>query len=281
MDNILNNKERVIKKLKRLKARILLIVALALSITLIIAFVMLTNALVNYRRERKKYEQVRLNAVQTIDPMSTTNPPEISPKTTSLPELRETPPIIVDFATVQEDGPNVLGWLYSSDSQINYPVVIYSDNRHYLSHDFTGSDSSSGALFFDFRLTKQLVGENLIVYGHHMKDRSMFGSLLQYQKQSYYEEHPTMYLMTPDKNYRIDLFAARFTDSEQDNFPIQFNSEQKRRTFVQTAIGNSTFMPNDKTYRLDVQIISLVTCAYSDYIEDSKFQVQGWLIDIG
>lgn len=242
---------------------------------------MLTVTLINYGRNRNLYEQARLNAVLTHEPVTTPASSGISPEITLLPKPKETPPIEVDFATVQEDGPNVLGWLYSRDTQINYPVVIYSDNKHYLTHDYTGSHSSSGALFFDFRLTKQLSGENLIIYGHHMKDRSMFGSLLQYQKQSYYEEHPTMYLITPDRNYRIDLFAAQFTDSEQENFPIQFDSEQKRRTFVQTAIANSTFTPNDETYHLNVQIISLVTCAYSDYIEDSKFQVQGWLVDIG
>ncbi len=242
---------------------------------------MLTVTFINYGRNRKLYEQARLNAVLTHEPVTTPASWGISPEITLLPEPKETPPIDVDFATVQEDGPNVLGWLYSSDTQINYPVVIYCDNKHYLTHDYTGSHSSSGALFFDFRLTEQLSGENLIIYGHHMKDRSMFGSLLQYQKQSYYEEHPTMYLITPDRNYRIDLFAAQFTDSEQENFPIQFDSEQKRRTFVQTAIANSTFTPNDETYHLNVQIISLVTCAYSDYIEDSKFQVQGWLVDIG
>ena len=144
-----------------------------------------------------------------------------------------------------------------------------------------GSLKLSGILRLHKVFDATLSGENLIIYGHHMKDRSMFGSLLQYQKQSYYEEHPTMYLITPERNYRIDLFAARFTDSEQENFPIQFDSEQKRRTFVQTAIANSTFTPNDKTCQLDAQIISLVTCAYSDYIEDSKFQIHGWLVEIG
>ena len=277
----MDSSAQVSEKRKRQRAHILLTVVLSLTAILIIAIVMLIVTLFNYRHNRKLYEQARLNAVWTNEPVSTPALSGISPKKTSLTEPRETPPILVDFATVQEDGPNVRGWLYSSDTQINYPVVIYSDNSHYLTHDYTGSKSSSGALFFDFRLTKQLIGDNLIIYGHHMKDRSMFGSLLQYQKQTYYEAHPIMYLMTPDKNYRIDLFAARFTDSEQDNFPIQFDSEQKRRTFVQTAIANSTFKPDDASYHSDAQIISLVTCAYSDYIQDSKFQVQGWLVQIG
>ena len=273
--------KRINKKRKRLKARILLIAALSLSSMLIVALVMLTIVLVNYGRDRKLYNEARTLAVQTVDPMQTLAPSAPSPEITLSPEPKETPPVVVDFVSVRKEGPNVLGWLYSADTLINYPVVQYGDNSHYLTRDYTGSRSSSGALFFDCRLSKLLVEQNLIIYGHHMKNRSMFGSLLQYQKQSYYDEHPTMYLITPEKNYRIDLFAAEFTNSEQKHFPVWFESEQKRQAFVQMAIANSTFTPNDAAYRTDGQIISLVTCAYSDYIEDAKFQVHGWLTEIG
>ena len=180
-----------------------------------------------------------------------------------------------------EEGQNVLGWLYSENTLINYPVTYYSNNTYYLSHDYTGKHSEGGALFFDFRLTKKLVEQNLIIYGHHMKNRSMFGSLLQYQKQSYYDEHPTMFLLTPEKNYRIELFAAQFTGSEQEQYPVWFESEQKRAAYVQAAIANSTFTPENTTYHEGDQILTLVTCAYSDYIKDAKFLVHGWLIEIG
>ena len=242
---------------------------------------MLTIVLVNYGRDRKLYDEARALAVQTVVPMQTPVPSAPSPEITLSPEPKETPPVVVDFVALREEGRNVLGWLYSADTLVNYPVVYYSNNSYYLTRDYTGSHSSSGALFFDCRLNKQLVEQNLIIYGHHMKDRSMFGSLLQYQKQSYYDEHPTMYLLTPEKNYRIDLFAAQFTNSEQKHFPVWFESEQKRQAFVQMAISNSTFTPNDATYRAEGQIISLITCAYSDYIEDAKFQVHGWLTEIG
>jgi sortase B len=114
-----------------------------------------------------------------------------------------------------------------------------------------------------------------------MKDRSMFGSLLQYQKQTYYEAHPIMYLMTPDKNYRIDLFAARFTDSEQDNFPYNLILSRSAVHLCkrQLPTPRSSLMMHPIIRML--RSISLVTCAYSDYIQDSKFQVQGWLVQIG
>ncbi|HWR31249.1 MAG TPA: class B sortase [Negativicutes bacterium] len=276
-----NRTKRRDSKHKKRRAHILLFAAVSLSILLIISLVMLTIILVNYGQDQKLYREARALAVKTNEPVQTAAPASSSPVASILPAPTETPPILIDFEAVRKKGPNVLAWLYSTDTLINYPVVIYGDNSHYLTHDYTGSHSSSGALFFDCRLSKQLTDQNLIIYGHHMKNRSMFGNLLQYQKQSYYDEHPTMYLLTPEKNYRIDLFAAQFTDSDEKFFPIWFESEQKRQAFVQAAIANSTFTPDDASYRTDGQIISLVTCAYSDYIEDAKFQVNGWLTEIG
>ena len=242
---------------------------------------MLTNVLINYGRDRRLYLAASALAVTTVEQMQVPASASIPPEITASPVPRETPPIMVDFVALRLEGRHVLGWLYSANTLINYPVVYYSNNSYYLTRDYTGSHSEGGTLFFDCRLTKKLTEQNFIIYGHHMKDRSMFGSLLQYQKQSYYDEHPIMYLLTPEKNYRIDLFAAQFTDSEPKRFPVWFESEQKRQAFVQSAIANSTFTPNDAVYRADGQMISLVTCAYSDYIEDAKFQVHGWLTEIG
>lgn len=248
---------------------------------LMIALVMLTIELVNYWRDEKLYRQARVFAVEAGGMMEALNFATSAPAATATQEPEETPPIKVDFVALREEGRNVLGWLYSANTLINYPITYYSNNTYYLAHAYTGTRSEGGLLFFDCRLTKQLSEQNLIIYGHHMKNRSMFGSLLQYQKQSYYDEHPTMYLLTAEKNYRIELFAAQFTNSEQEQFPVLFESEQKRDAYVQAAISNSTFTSGDTTYHKNDQIISLVTCAYSDYIQDAKFQVHGWLIEIG
>jgi sortase B len=242
---------------------------------------MLAVSFVSYRRNRRLYEQARVLAVgtpavtmaeavpaDTAVPFATPEPPE------------ETPPITVDFSAIHEEGKHVRGWLYCADTPINYPVVYYSNNTYYLTHDYTGKRSDAGALFFDTRQTKELTGDCIIIFGHHMKDRSMFGSLPQYQKQDYYDAHPTMYLITENDRYRIDLFAGRFTDSDAQNFPVWFTSEQARRQFIQTAIANSDFIPLDTQDRAETQIISLVTCAYSQYIEDAKYQVLGWLVEI-
>ncbi len=73
------------------------------------------------------------------------------------------------------DNPNTIGWIKVDGTSINYPVVQYSDNSYYLNHDFNRKNNSAGWIFMDSN--NSLDDQNLIIYGHHRKDGSMFGSL--------------------------------------------------------------------------------------------------------
>ncbi len=260
------------------------VIELVLLDALIVSGCMLVVTICNYGSDRSAYRAAADNAVSTPAPTAAITPlpqaTDFMPQTTDAPPT-ETLPITVDFDQARAEGKHTRAWLYCADTIINYPVVWYTNNEYYLTHDYTGKGSKAGALFFDTRVGKELEGDMLVIYGHHMKDRSMFGSLLQYQKQEYYELHPRLFLLTPAQSYRIDLFAARFTNSDDKNYPIWFGSEEKRQTFIRQAIADSDFVPADQTPRENTRIVSLVTCAYSNYIEDAKYQVLGYLEPIG
>lgn len=249
-----------------------------LFVVLGVSTMLLTITLIQYLHDRASYSEARALAVSTPVP---TEVATLAPEAMQTPEPLPTPPITVDFAALQKEGRHVRAWLYSEETAINYPVVYYKDNSYFLNHDYTGKSNSAGALFFDARAGTALDGESLIIYGHHMKDGSMFKSLLQYQHQAYYDAHPTMYLITFSGNYRIDLFAGRYIDSSDQYFPVWFQSDHEKMSFVNTAINASDFVPADAEYHADTRLISLVTCAYSNYVEDSKYQVLGWLVPIG
>lgn len=252
--------------------RLVCVTAMAVSIAMLILL------LAGYLKDRASYRDARARAVLTPAPTDV-------PLTPSPFQLIATPvpspPITVDFEAIREEGRHVRGWLYGADTPINYPVVYYSNNSYYLTHDYTGKRNHAGALFFDTRVGKELAGENLIIYGHHMKDGSMFKSLLNYQKQTYYDSHPTLYLLTLDGHFRIDLFSGRFLGSDAIDYPIWFESEGAKEAYVRSAVANSNFTPLDTEYHAEARLVSLVTCAYSNYIEDAKYVVQGWLVPIG
>ena len=76
---------------------------------------------------------------------------------------------------IKKDNKNTIGWLIVDGTNINYPVLKYSDNNYYLTHDFNNDENSAGWIFMDYQNT--LNDQNIIIYGHHRRDGSMFGSI--------------------------------------------------------------------------------------------------------
>lgn len=124
------------------------------------------------------------------------------------------PPITVDFAALQAENPDIVGWIYCPDTEVNYPVLRGEDNRTYLRHLSDGSYNVAGSIFADFRNSPELAEENVILYGHNMSNGTMFALLPKYAQQEFYDAHPLWYLLTPTANYRVELFAGFVTSTK-------------------------------------------------------------------
>lgn len=135
--------------------------------------------------------------------------PTPSPSPTPTPEPTPTPlPITVDHAAVKAENGDYIGWLYCEDTPIDFPIVRGEDNEYYLTHTFYGSTNDNGALFMDYRGKEDFSDKINVVYGHNLYTDSMLGSLSGYRQQEYYEQHPSMYLFTAEKNYELDVVCA-------------------------------------------------------------------------
>ena len=138
--------------------------------------------------------------------------PEEEPDETNLSESGETEPApvgpTIDFAGLEEINEDCVAWIYIEDTAINYPVVQGSDNSYYLKHLIDGKWNSAGCIFLDSRVDSDISDRHSIIYGHHMKDGTMFSGLTKYKKQDYYEAHPAGLLITPEQTYRIEFFPA-------------------------------------------------------------------------
>lgn len=172
----------------------------------------------------------------------------------------ETAPIEVDFDVLLEKNEDIIGWLYSEDTPINLPVVQSTDNDYYLRRLIDGTWNSSGTLFADYRNAGDFSDNNTIIYGHNMKNKEMFGTLPYYKEQSYFDEHPVMWLLTPDGNYKIELVAGYVTPTTSD---VCSFDQPKEDVFamVQEAIKNSTFRSDVEINQGD-QFLTLSTCSY-------------------
>lgn len=271
-----SSRKHIGKRAKR--KRLLRMAFLLLFLTLFaLALFFIIRELVSYHRSRQAYIDLSESVLSTPQVEAAATP---APITGSVPW--EQPPEIgftVDWEQLTETNRYVRAWLYCPDTNISYPVVQYKDNEYFLNRNFNRREDEAGTLFFDYQNPLGSGYENWIIYGHRRNDGSMFGTLEDFADEGYYKEHPTMYLLTPEQNYRVELFSCRTVHAELQYFALGFSSEQDYRAYIEKAVRQSYWTPAF-TPDTDTTMLTLATC--SDYAndDDPRLLVHGRLVEI-
>lgn len=161
-------------------------------------------------------------------------------------------------------GAQCTGFLYSRNSALRYAVVQGTDNEYYLNHDLTGRQSFGGSLFLDCRADNQFNQQNAVIYGHNLKNGTMFGSLKLYNDESYAKQNEMFDLYT-DKNEHFEyrVFAVFKTTEESCIYRTDFTEKQMKdylkNSMKESVIHNYTFEPTGKEH-----ILTLSTCVNND-----------------
>ena len=187
----------------------------------------------------------------------------------------------VDFDALRETGPDIIGWLTLPDTAINYPVTQADDNEYYLHHLYDGTYNKTGCLFADYENQEDFSDRNTIIYGHNMRDGSMFATLNEYDEQSYFDGHPKMYLVTPGGGYIVEIFTAfvaKPSESGSDTFPWRLNwkDDGAYTTWLSEMAGRSV-IETDVTVTSSDKVLTLSTCTPGGA---SRFIVMGKLMAV-
>ena len=143
---------------------------------------------------------------------------------------------------------------------LQWPGDENAQTESYCVITIGGSENSAGSLFADFRNAADFSDWNTIIYGHNMKNGSMFGTLSDYHEQAYYEAHPVWWLFTPEGAYRIELFAGYITAADAEAFSL-LQTRAERDALAETARARSTFL-SDLALNDEDRLITLSTCSY-------------------
>lgn len=182
--------------------------------------------------------------------------------------------IKVNFDALHRENKDIVGWIYCEGTPLSYPVLQSDDNETYLRADIYKNYLVSGTIFVDFRCDSIGEDRNYIIYGHHMKNRTMFGSLHDYKDQSYYDAHPTISYLTPNGNYTIQVVAGGVIDMND----IIYHPNPKEAEFeayLENLLRNSTF-DSGLTFEKEDKLVTLTTCSYD--FEGARCVVVGKLI---
>lgn len=236
----------------------------------------LASELLSYKEGQDSYESLEqyvsfeTAATEPLPPAQTEEPVETE---TEEPDKTQWPK--VDFVQLEAINPDVVGWIFIEGTNINYPVVQGEDNDYYLSHLFDRSSNSSGSIFLDAYCAPDFSDSHSILYGHHMKDKTMFYSLMEYKDQAFYDTHPEGMLITPQGNYKLRFFSGYVSDTWSDAWEMDFVTNDFG-TWLQDIAERSCFsspyapVPSDN-------IVTLSTCSYE--FEEAKFVVHGYIAE--
>ncbi len=188
-----------------------------------------------------------------------------------------TPPVILEkYRELYGQNSDLAGWLTVEGTLVDYPVMQCEDNEYYLHHDFHKEESKYGCLYAkdeaDFA-----EGTNVIIYGHNMRDGSMFGDLDQYMEESFYREHPTVSFDTlyEERMYEIvAVFQSQVYRKGDDVFKYyqfyQADTKEEFDDFYENIKALSLYDTGVEAEFGDT-FITLSTCAY--HVEDGRFVV--------
>jgi sortase B len=170
----------------------------------------------------------------------------------------------VDLAALQEQYPDIQGWISIPGTGIDYPVLQSSatEPEYYLRRNYKGESDINGSIFLQWDCDI-LNGENLVIYGHHMKSGAMFGNLDKYVASDYCTEHPAVLLQTVDGVSSYAVAAVLKADVSM--FPFQqtvFPEPDGLLDYVSQAKAMQLFENGVTAPHGTGQVLTLVTCSY-------------------
>ena len=218
-------------------------------------------------RAGEEYEAIR-EEVKTEEPAEE---PESAPVT-----------IPIDFASLQAQNPDVYAWITVPGTNIDYPI-LQSDgyNSYYLDHTLNGESSPEGSIFTENYNSKDFEDPNTVIYGHNMKNGSMFQNLHNYQDRDFFDNNRDVIIYTPDAIRHYKIFAAYLYDNRHILESFDFNDPWVYKQYLDQIFSirdMNSCIDTDTKVGVEDKIITLSTCYGTQH--DVRYLVQAVLVSI-
>ena len=182
----------------------------------------------------------------------------------------------IDFTQLLSVNSDIVGWLRIRALDISYPVVQGKDNDYYLHRTFEKTDNFAGCLFVNSYNMGDFTDQNTIIYGHNMKNGSMFGKLKNFSDPEVFKKSRYFWIFTPDFIYQYRIFSASVVDKTGLTYQISFTDDEFDQ-FISRAYSNSVVDNQGVTVTKEDRIVTLSTCTGDD---STRFVVMGKLAQV-
>lgn len=189
--------------------------------------------------------------------------------------------IPVKFEELQAVNPDVYAWITVPGTDIDYPILQHaSDNSYYLMHNIDGSYGYPGCIYTENLNSKDFTDNNTVIYGHNMKNGSMFAQLHKFEDPDFFNENREVLIYLPDEVLHYTIFAAHIYDDRHLLYSFDFTDPEVYQKYLDSIFSTRDMSANidkDITVTTDDQIITLVTCIGSQ--PNNRLLVQAVLTD--
>lgn len=175
----------------------------------------------------------------------------------------------IDFSVLKQKNPDTVGWLKVEGTEIEYVVVQAKDNNYYLTRNFEKEYNTSGWIFADYTNKIDGTDKNLVIYGHNVRDNSMFGTLKNILEEEWYnnEQNYKIKFITEKENAIYEVFSIYKIEAEDYYIQTEFETEASFEEFVKT-IKKRSIKDFNKEITAEDKILTLSTCA-----DNNKYRV--------
>lgn len=238
------------------------IVLAASLIVMVVALINIVSLTLEYQKGIHTYQKLEeyVEVEEPSDAINATQPEE------NVQEAESVIPVDlnVNFEGLAAINDDVVGWIYYEPLDISYPIVRGDDNDYYTHYTFENEQNSSGAIFMDFLNRPDFSDFNTIIYGHNMRNGTMFGSLKKLLNDTtQLEENPYFYIFTEDKALMYEICSAYITTESSHTYDLIQTLEEKQ-DFIDYMKQVSVYFWSNPLFDTDVQddtrLVTLSTC---------------------
>ena len=269
-----NRKPRKRKKKKKAGDIVLTVVLVIAICVFCYAAFNLYHIYTEYKKGSDEYNKIADMAVMERDP----DKEEQSDEAAGPDGPKLTAPMQIDFASLKRVNEDVIGWIYiEALDGVSYPVVKGTYNSTYLHMTYEKNYNFAGTIFIDYENSADFNDCNTLVYGHNMKNGSMFGQLKEFSKdEATYQKSRYFWIFTPEKSYRYEIISAYTTAVNSDTYTLFKGPGQEFQDYLNKITGYSEIKTTPGEMTISDRIVTLSTCTGN---EATRYVVQGKRVD--
>ena len=185
--------------------------------------------------------------------------------------------IDVDFSNLTKINSDVAGWIYVEGTDISYPIMYSGDDETYLRTTINKEHATAGSIFLEGYNLPDFSDSHSIVYGHNMRNLSMFGSLKLYKEnEDYYDSHRYFQIITPTAKMRFEIFSYFDTEPASWVYTVPYYDNQEFSDYINELLSHSYIKLDNYDIDSSDKVVTLSTCSGSEM----RFTIHGKLVDI-